>query len=69
MLYRDGRHGPGFCKLQITKWFHCCIGILGHHLVHDGTAWAFLDELSALVSEHPASFWLPPDAVFVPESP
>lgn len=33
------------------------IGILTHHLVHDETAWAFLSELLAETSAHPAVVW------------
>ncbi|MGI9483170.1 MAG: polysaccharide deacetylase family protein [Hyphomicrobiales bacterium] len=40
------------------------VGILGHHLVHDDAAWAFLDKLSAVVAAHHAAIWLPARAVF-----
>jgi|AraplaMF_Col_mLB_1032019.scaffolds.fasta_scaffold00023_85 hypothetical protein len=33
------------------------IGILTHHLVHDQTAWAFLSDLMAETSAHPAVDW------------
>lgn len=33
------------------------IGVLTHHLVHDATAWAFLEELLALTARHPACRW------------
>ncbi|MBO9126859.1 MULTISPECIES: polysaccharide deacetylase family protein [unclassified Rhizobium] len=33
------------------------IGILTHHLVHDETAWAFLADLLAETSAHPAVAW------------
>jgi peptidoglycan/xylan/chitin deacetylase (PgdA/CDA1 family) len=33
------------------------IGILTHHLVHDETAWAFLTDLLAETSTHPAVAW------------
>jgi peptidoglycan/xylan/chitin deacetylase (PgdA/CDA1 family) len=34
------------------------IGILTHHLVHDAQAWAFLGELIAETSGHPACRWV-----------
>lgn len=36
----------------------CAIGILTHHLVHDGTAWGFLEELLAETSNHAAVRWM-----------
>ena len=33
------------------------VGILGHHLVHDETAWSFLDALLEATSDHPAVVW------------
>lgn len=39
-------------------------GILTHHLVHDATAWRFLDELFALLNAHPAARWLAPAGLF-----
>ncbi|QYK41183.1 MAG: polysaccharide deacetylase family protein [Paracoccaceae bacterium] len=34
------------------------VGILSHHLVHDGAAWAFLDALVAATRDHPGCRWL-----------
>jgi hypothetical protein len=34
------------------------MGLLTHHLVHDGAAWDFLDELFAITARHPACRWL-----------
>lgn len=34
------------------------IGILAHHLVHDGTAWDMLDGLTGLCARHRAVEWL-----------
>ncbi len=33
------------------------IGVLAHHLVHDETAWTFLDHLMQMVNAHPAARW------------
>ena len=33
------------------------VGILTHHLVHDGAAWAFLDRLCGVTSGHPGCRW------------
>jgi peptidoglycan/xylan/chitin deacetylase (PgdA/CDA1 family) len=33
------------------------IGVLTHHLVHDATAWDFLEQLFALTAGHPACRW------------
>lgn len=35
------------------------VGILSHHLVHDGAAWRFLDRLAAATLEHPGCRWVP----------
>lgn len=40
------------------------IGILSHHLVHDETAWSFLEGLSELVQRHPGAAWVSPAQVF-----
>lgn len=40
------------------------IGILTHHLVHDDAAWAFLDRLGKIVSDHPGANWISPAQVF-----
>ncbi|MBL8583754.1 MAG: polysaccharide deacetylase family protein [Rhizobiaceae bacterium] len=33
-------------------------GLLTHHLVHDTSAWEFLERLAAITSAHPACVWL-----------
>jgi len=33
------------------------IGVLGHHLVHDDSAWHFLDLLFGVTADHPACRW------------
>ncbi|MEI4488537.1 polysaccharide deacetylase family protein [Frigidibacter sp. MR17.14] len=33
------------------------LGVLSHHLVHDGAAWAFLEDLVALTASHPGAVW------------
>lgn len=40
------------------------IGVLSHHLVHDETAWSFLDKLGKAVADHPAAGWARPGEVF-----
>jgi len=35
------------------------VGVLGHHLVHDETAWGFLDTLLARSARHPGACWMP----------
>jgi hypothetical protein len=37
------------------------VGILAHHLVHDGGAWSVMDMILDLVSRHPAAAWTAPD--------
>lgn len=47
---------------QITKLVHdgrSSIGILTHQLVHDATAWQFLEQLFDATSSHPGASWLP----------
>lgn len=39
-------------------------GILTHHLVHDATAWQFLDRLFGQLNEHGAARWLSPASLF-----
>ena len=39
-------------------------GLLTHHLVHDDACWAFLDELLAILDDHPAVTWLSAERVF-----
>ena len=34
------------------------IGILSHHLVHDESAWQFLEQLFKATSDHPGARWL-----------
>jgi hypothetical protein len=34
------------------------VGVLGHHLVHDETAWGFLEALLALGARHPGACWI-----------
>ncbi len=41
------------------------IGILSHHLVHDETAWSFLEALGSAVSDHTRADWISPSEVFV----
>lgn len=36
------------------------VGILTHHLVHDATAWSFMDDLLAFVAAHPPLGWVAP---------
>jgi peptidoglycan/xylan/chitin deacetylase (PgdA/CDA1 family) len=45
--YLDGQHGQS-----------PSLGILTHHLVHDGAAWRFLDDFLALTTGHPACRWV-----------
>jgi len=33
------------------------IGLLTHHLVHDDTAWRFLDQLFAITADHSGCRW------------
>ena len=33
-------------------------GLLTHHLDHDATTWEFIENLLAIVTEHPAARWL-----------
>jgi peptidoglycan/xylan/chitin deacetylase (PgdA/CDA1 family) len=40
------------------------IGIMTHHLVHEGANWAFLDDLFRLIAKHPAVGWSPHPALF-----
>ncbi len=40
------------------------IGILSHHLVHDGACWEFLEALLRRLTDHPGARLLTPDAVF-----
>ncbi len=35
------------------------VGVLGHHLVHDETAWGFLDTLLARSAGRPGACWMP----------
>ena len=39
-------------------------GLLTHHLVHDGAAWAFLEHLFALTREHGATRWISAAQIF-----
>ncbi len=39
------------------------IGVLTHHLVHDETAWRFLETLLAITAAHPAVRWVGMDAL------
>lgn len=39
-------------------------GILSHHLVHDSSAWSFLDDLLAAIAGHPAARLVHPRTVF-----
>ena len=34
------------------------VGVLTHHLVHDETAWLFLEGLFAATAAHPACRWV-----------
>jgi len=34
-----------------------CTGLLTHHLVHDESAWDFLERLAAITATHPACVW------------
>jgi hypothetical protein len=36
----------------------CAVGILAHHLVHDASAWRFLEELFARTVSHPSVKWV-----------
>ncbi|MEM8685729.1 MAG: polysaccharide deacetylase [Pseudomonadota bacterium] len=40
------------------------IGILSHHLVHDETAWSFLDAVGLAVTSHPRACWIGPGEAF-----
>lgn len=33
------------------------IGLLTHHLVHDGETWAFLEAFLAVAANHPSAYW------------
>lgn len=44
-------------------------GILTHHLVHDDTAWAFLEKLFDLTANHPACRWRASKDMFAATSP
>ncbi|NKB75698.1 MAG: hypothetical protein GKR96_01335 [Gammaproteobacteria bacterium] len=39
-------------------------GLLTHHLVHDVAAWQFLNDLIALMDEHPAVKWMDAKSIF-----
>ena len=39
-------------------------GLLTHHLVHDDACWNFLDQLLAILDDHPAATWLSAERVF-----
>lgn len=39
-------------------------GLLTHHLVHDESCWAFLEEFAGAAREHPAARWLDPAKAF-----
>ncbi|HQU66708.1 MAG TPA: polysaccharide deacetylase family protein [Albidovulum sp.] len=45
------------------------IGILGHHLVHDEQAWAFLADLFALTRDHPGCRWVGLGDLLPPANP
>jgi hypothetical protein len=63
-------HGTGGCRehpilvaglieqLHRTGQTNAPIGILGHHLVHDGAAWRFLEELFELTTGFSSCHWL-----------
>jgi len=40
------------------------VGLLTHHLVHDGQAWALLEDLLGLLAGHPAVHWPEPGELF-----
>lgn len=39
------------------------LGILSHHLVNDGTAFGFIEDMVRITTEHPASQWLTPQSL------
>ena len=39
-------------------------GLLTHHLVHDESCWQFLQQLFAVLDDHPAATWLSAERVF-----
>jgi peptidoglycan/xylan/chitin deacetylase (PgdA/CDA1 family) len=41
------------------------VGVLGHHLVHDETAWGFLEGLFASTCSHAATRWVAPSSLLV----
>ena len=59
-----GGHDPASLAAQLAAqlaWARrndrCAVGILTHHLVHDATAWRFLEELFARTVSHTSVSW------------
>jgi peptidoglycan/xylan/chitin deacetylase (PgdA/CDA1 family) len=54
----DMLYGEAAAHLQAATGAQTPLGILTHHLVHDETAWQFLEDLFAATADHPACRWL-----------
>jgi hypothetical protein len=59
-----GGHDPASLAAQLARqlaWARsndwCAVGILTHHLIHDATAWRFIEELFARTVSHPSVWW------------
>jgi predicted deacetylase len=71
-----GGHDHAWLAAQLARqlaWARgnnwCAVGVLTHHLVHDATAWQFLEELFAWTVSHPSMAWTGASELIRSQSP